>query len=215
MVVRKEDLSVFTMDAIYDDIQHDASQSILYRNVAFPKYSRMRKMLIDHLSAYGLYQEKERLTAAVASRIIETYEIDAEKEDMDVLLSNHYTLTTYGGPVITCIAKLPAVEALDTLARIESKEKQKSLTWSRINMLRKLCQKIKKRNADVILAVIPQYNRAIYLNQNGRIDKHINNINPLCDTLLFFVKDTPEGRAFVKEQKFLVFPFLSPEEELQ
>ena len=193
MVVRKEDLSVFTMDAIYDDIQHDASQSILYRNVAFPKYSRMRKMLIDHLSAYGLYQEKERLTAAVASRIIETYEIDAEKEDMDVLLSNHYTLTTYGGPVITCIAKLPAVEALDTLARIESKEKQKSLTWSRINMLRKLCQKIKKRNADVILAVIPQYNKAIYLNQNGRIDKHINNINPLCDTLLFFVKDTPEG----------------------
>ena len=79
MVVRKEDLSVFTMDAIYDDIQHDASQSILYRNVAFPKYSRMRKMLIDHLSAYGLYQEKERLNAAVASRIIETYEIDAEK----------------------------------------------------------------------------------------------------------------------------------------
>ena len=155
------------------------------------------------------------ITAAVASRIIETYEIDAEKEDMDVLLSNHYTLTTYGGPVITCIAKLPAVEALDTLARIESKEKQKSLTWSRINMLRKLCQKIKKRNADVILAVIPQYNKAIYLNQNGRIDKHINNINPLCDTLLFFVKDTPEGRAFVKEQKFLVFPFLSPEEELQ
>ena len=172
-------------------------------------------MLIDHLSAYGLYQEKERLTAAVASRIIETYEIDAEKEDMDVLLSNHYTLTTYGGPVITCIAKLPAVEALDTLARIESKEKQKSLTWSRINMLRKLCQKIKKRNADVILAVIPQYNKAIYLNQNGRIDKHINNINPLCDTLLFFVKGTPEGRAFVKEQKFLVFPFFSPEEELQ
>ena len=82
MVVRKEDLSVFTMDAIYDDIQHDASQSILYRNVAFPKYSRMRKMLIDHLSAYGLYQEKERLTAAVASRIIETYEIDAEKESL-------------------------------------------------------------------------------------------------------------------------------------
>ena len=215
VVIRKEDLSVFTMDAIYDDIQHDASQSILYRNVAFPKYSQMRKMLIDHLSAYGLYQEKERMTAAVASRIIETYEIDAEKEDMDVLLSSHYTLTTYGGPVITCIAKLPAVEALDTLARIESKEKQKSLTWSRINMLRKLCQKIKKRNADVILAVIPQYNKAIYLNQNGRIDKHINNINPLCDTLLFFVKDTPEGRAFVKEQKFLVFPFLSPEEELQ
>ena len=60
----------------------------------------------------------------MASRIIETYEIDAEKEDMDVLLSSHYTLTTYGGPVITCIAKLPAVEALDTLARIESKEKQ-------------------------------------------------------------------------------------------
>ena len=84
MVVRKEDLSVFTMDAIYDDIQHDASQSILYRNVAFPKYSRMRKMLIDHLSAYVLYQEKERLTAAVASRIIETYEIDAEKEDMEI-----------------------------------------------------------------------------------------------------------------------------------
>lgn len=67
----------------------------------------------------------------------------------------------------------------------------------------------------MILAVIPQYNKAIYLNQNGRIDKHINNINPLCDTLLFFVKDIPEGRAFVKEQKFLVFPFLSPEEELQ
>ena len=70
MVVRKEDLSVFTMDAIYDDIQHDASQSILYRNVAFPKYSRMRKMLIDHLSAYGLYQEKERLTAAVVRRAV-------------------------------------------------------------------------------------------------------------------------------------------------
>lgn len=70
VIVRKEDLSVFTMDAIYDDIQHDASQSILYRNVAFPKYSRMRKMLINHLSAYGLYQEKERLTAAVVRRAV-------------------------------------------------------------------------------------------------------------------------------------------------
>ena len=75
MVVRKEDLSVFTMDAIYDDIQHDASQSILYRNVAFPKYSRMRKMLINHLSAYGLYQEKERLTAAVVCRAVKKIQV--------------------------------------------------------------------------------------------------------------------------------------------
>ena len=58
MVVRKEDLSVFTMDAIYDDIQHDASQSILYRNVAFPKYSRMRKMLIDHLQRMDCIRRK-------------------------------------------------------------------------------------------------------------------------------------------------------------
>lgn len=102
VIVRKEDLSVFTMDAIYDDIQHDASQSILYRNVAFPKYSRMRKMLIDHLSAYGLYQEKERLTAAAVRRAVK--KIQAIRMTWIFLLDCSYWFVSTLPPTAWCSA---------------------------------------------------------------------------------------------------------------
>ena len=61
----------------------------------------------------------------------------------------------------------------------------------------------------MILAVIPQYNKAIYLNQNGRIDKHINNINPLCDTLLFLCQRHTGGQSVCKRNRNFSFSHFS------
>lgn len=46
----------------------------------------------------------------------------------------------------------------------------------------------------------------IHLNSDGKIDKYINDINPLCDTLCMFVKNTPEGKNFINEIKIPTFP---------
>ena len=100
---------------------------------------------------------------------------------------------------IVCTIKLPPVEILDILAEGYGIERNKSITWGRINMIQRICRKIKQENPELILAVIPEFNRMMYLNQNGRIDSEVRDCDIICDTLCMFVRNTKEGRKFVKE----------------
>ena len=203
---KNQNLLNYSLKQVYADVIKYASESFTYRNVKFPKYSQMRKFLIDELSDYNKYSTGERLTTAVACKITEIYKYYQSDTIEDIIHSNNYKVSLYSNSVIVCTLKLPPTEILNSLAEAISKEKQKSISWARIYLIFQVCKKIKRKNPNVILAVIPQYNRMIYLNSNGKIDKHINDINPLCDTLCMFVKDTPEGKNFINEIKIHTFP---------
>ncbi|MGN0607260.1 MAG: hypothetical protein ACI4JM_12135 [Oscillospiraceae bacterium] len=153
-----------------------------------------------------LIYSNERLTTAVAYRITNIYEYYESDTIEDIICYNNYKVTHYDDSVIICTLKSQPTEVLTAFAEIISNKRKKSVSWGRIYLMSQLCQKIKQKNPDVILAVIPQYNRMIYLNRNGKIAKHIDNINPLCDKLCMFVKNTPEGRKFIEEHKFPIIP---------
>lgn len=42
----------------------------------------------------------------------------------------------------------------------------------------------------------------VYLNENAKISRKMDEINPICDTLLVFVKNTPEGCELVKQMEY-------------
>ena len=69
--------------------------------------------------------------------------------------------------------------------------------WGKIDSIRKLCDRVKKRDPENILAVIPESNRMVYLNETGKINNKMKELDPICDTLLMFVKNTPAGRELV------------------
>lgn len=200
------DLLNQSLEQVYSDIIKYASESVIHQKIKFPKYSQMRKILISELSKNGEYSDNERLTTAVAYRITNIYEYYESDTIEDIICYNNYKVTHYDDSVIICTLKLPPTEVLTAFAEIISNKRKKSVSCGRINLMSHLCQKIKQKNPDVILAVIPQYNHMIYLNRNGKISKHIDDINPLCDTLCMFVKNTTEGRKFIEEHKFPIFP---------
>lgn len=193
----KESFIHLPFEKVYEDIKKYALKN--HKRVKMPQFSQMRKILIAHLTEYELYTSGEHLTTEVAFRITDSYYNSDEIEYF--LYNNNYDVTIYSQSPIICTIKLPPVEVLDMLAISISDEKNKSCTWGRINLIHHLCQKIRKKNPDLILAVIPQLNRMVYLNRNGKISNEINQLNPVCDTLCMFVKNTPEGHAFVKKMK--------------
>lgn len=202
-----------SIENVYVEIQKYAATSINYRKVQMPKFSQMRKLWIAHLSEYKEYIQGERLTTAVVYRIIKTYSYYSCDGIEDVLYNNHYNVTLYTHDPIICIIHLPTTEILDILAEEISKKRKKSKTWGNVNLIHRLCQKIKKRNPSLILAVIPQFNRMISLNKNGKISKQTSALNPVCDALCMFVKNTPEGHALVEKWKCPDFPTISQKKE--
>lgn len=54
---RNENLSVYSLETVYADIIAKASESLRYKNVAFPGYEHIRKILIDTLSKNKLFSE--------------------------------------------------------------------------------------------------------------------------------------------------------------
>lgn len=74
-----------------------------------------------------------------------------------------------------------------------------------MNLIRRLCRSIKKTNPELILAVVPESNRVIHLNADGKIDREMASLNPICDTLCMFVKDGEEGRKLINEFKIAQF----------
>ena len=116
------------------------------------------------------------------------------------LFSEQCIISIYDDPVITCKVEIPLKEALDALADSMPNMKKKVTSWSRFNIISRLYRFIKRKNADVILAIIPQYNKLYYLNSDGKINRNRKITNSVYDTSLIFIKGTPEGRKFLKEQ---------------
>lgn len=176
-------------ETVYSDIVKFAAKK--HRRVQMPKFAQARKLIISELSDWGLFQDGERLSTQTAYRLKKRYYDDYA-----------YDVTIYADDPIICTIKLPPAEILDMLAVGISDAKNKSHLWGRINVIRNLCSRIKKRNPDLILAVVPEFNRMIYLNENGNISSGMEELNPICDTLLMFVKNTPEGRELVKQMEY-------------
>lgn len=197
---RNENLSVYSLETVYADIIAKASESLRYKNVAFPGYEHIRKILIDTLSKNKLFQKEERMTTTAASRIVQLYNHFSDADEIEIIISEQYTISIYDNPVITCKVKLPLKEALDALAGNMLNTKKKITSWDRFNMISRLYRFIKRKNADVILAIIPQYNKLYYLDSDGKINRNRKITDSVYDTPLIFIKDTPEGRNFLKEQ---------------
>lgn len=181
-------------EKVYSEIVQYASE--FYKEVKMPSFSQTRKLIISELREMGQFNEGDRLSSAIAYKLCDFYYDD---ENIENVLLNEYSVSLYCNNPIICTIKLPPVEVLDMLAESISNEKKKSHTWGRINVIYHLCNKIKKKNSDLIYAVIPQFNRMVYINPKGKIYKEVSDINPICDSLCMFVKNSNEGRAFVKK----------------
>lgn len=195
-------ISSLPFETVYRDIVVFAEKE--YPKTQMPKFSQMRKTLIKHLSDYNKYTQGERLSTAVASRITEIY-INSDKIE-DMIDHGDYQVTIHAGSPIICTIKLPPAELLDSLAEGLSDAKKRSLTWGRVNVINRICRRIKKKNPDLILAVIPEFNRMMYLNENGKIDKTVDSFNPICDSLCMFVKNTEEGRELIYKMRGITVP---------
>lgn len=193
----EERVSGIAFEKVYQEVKAYAEKH--YSQTIMPRFSQMRKMLIEHLLQFGEYTSGERLSTAVALRIKKTY-INSDKIE-DMIDHGDYQVTIHAGSPIICTVKLPPAELLDSLAEGLSDAKKHSLTWGRVNVINRICQRIKKENPELILAVIPEFNRMMYLNENGKIDKSVDSFNPICDSLCMFVKNTEEGRELIKKMR--------------
>lgn len=181
---------------VYSEIVNFAAKK--YAKVKMPRFAQARKIIIAELSNWNLFQKGERLSTQTAYRLKSCYYDD---EVIEETLQNAYNISLYADDPLICIIKLPPVEVLDMLAVGIGEEKDKSHIWGQINVLKKLCSRIKKRNPDLILAVVPEFNRMVYLNENGKISPKMKDLSPICDTLCMFVKNTPEGHELVRKME--------------
>lgn len=189
---QNEKCTSMPFEKLYSEIVKYVSSN--HKKIKMPAFSQARKIIISEL---GL-PKGTRLTSKVVYNVIKNNYYNNEKIE-DVLL-NEYSLSVYCDTPIICTVKLSSVEQLDIIAKNRSKQNKKSVEWGRINLMQNLLSKIKKKNKN-ILAVIPEFNRMIYLNKDGKIDKSTKNFNPLCDTFCVFIKNNEDGRAFVEKIK--------------
>lgn len=190
--ISKEELAL-PVAVLYSNIVDYASKE--HNRVKMPKFAQARKLIIADLTEYSKYNQGERFTSEVMYRLKELYYRD---DDIDSILQHKYAINCYTEDVIICTVKLPSTEVMQMLTEGISGEKGKSELWGKINTIQKICTCIKKRDSDNILAVIPEFNRVVYLNDKGLINSNMKNLDPICDTLCMFVKNTPEGKAIVK-----------------
>lgn len=196
----EEECTSLSMEKLYEKIVEYAS--INEKKLKMPSFAQMRNFIIEELTEAKLYNEREKLTSKVAYRILESFYDETDVED---LLEAEYNVSIYNGPTIVCTINLPPIDILDPIAVGFSKKEKKSKIYGRMNLIRRLCRSIKKTNPELILAVIPESNRVIHLNADGKIDREMASLNPICDTLCMFVKDGEEGRKLINEFKIAQF----------
>lgn len=201
----EEEIISLSFENLYSEIVKYAS--VKHKRTKIPAVSQMCKLIIAELESDKddcgneqeiLYTKGERFTSKVAYRLKKRY---YDNENIYEVLSIEYDVSVYCNTPIICTIKLPPDKVLATIAESYSSEHDKSISWGRVNFIQKLCNKIKKKAPSLIIAVIPEYNRMIYLNKNGKISKETNEFNVVCNSLCVFIKDTPEGHAVVEEFK--------------
>ena len=191
-----ESIASHRFDYVYEDILEYAHN--MHKNIKMPAYSQMRKIVISFLKECGLIKDTERLTARKAYEITKCF---YDADNIDEVLLNEYKVSVCAVKPIICTIKLPPIEILDRLAKGFSNEKNGLPIWKRIDIIYQLCQQIKQKNEQLILAVIPEFNRMVYLNEKDKKDSINSDFDVLCDTVCMFVKNTPDGRAFVESMK--------------
>lgn len=190
--MKKKELSL-PVQELYENIQEYAER----KNIPMPTFLQARKYIIEELTDYGDYTKGERFTSETAYRLRNHY--FSEKYEIKRIIQMHYENSKlYKGPFLVCAIRLPDTELIDQLAKGIGEYNEKSEAWARFNTINKLCKKIKKRNSDLIYAVIPEFNHAIYLNSKGRITPKAKEMLPICNSLLMFVKNCPEGAELIE-----------------
>lgn len=189
---------------IYEDIVRYAGQK--FEDVKMPKFAQARKMIISELADNGLFQDGERLTSEVLYRLNQFYYYGNRITDV---IEHEYELTRYAGKIIVCILKLPSESILMKYIASVGDYNDKSIHNCKIDTIKKICSRIKNRDPDNILAVIPEFNRMVYQNASGKIRSGMDELDPLCDTLCMFVKNTPEGQALVERMSQMPPHFLT------
>jgi len=201
----EEEVMSLSFEKLYSEIVKYAS--VKHKKIKMPAVSQMRKLIIAELESdkndYGneqeiLYTKGERFTSEVAYRLKKRY---YDNENIEEVLEMEYNVSLYCETPIICTIKLPPVEILDTIAENYSYENGKSISWGRINLIQKLCKKIKNKAPSLIIAVIPEYNRMIYLNRNAKISKETAEFNVLCNNLCVFVRNSSKGHALIEKIK--------------
>ena len=129
---RNENLSVYSLETVYADIIAKASESLRYKNVAFPGYEHIRKILIDTLSKNKLFQKGERMTTTAASRIVQLYNHFSDADEIEIIISEQYTISIYDNPVITCKVELPLKRSIGCSCRKYVEYKKESYILEQI-----------------------------------------------------------------------------------
>ena len=191
--IQPDEASLLPAAAFYDDIVKYAEKK--HKRTAMPKFLQARKLMIAELEEAELYCSSERFTSEVIFRMQELY---YDEEDLENRLRFEYDISCYSGEVIICTVPLQTLEQMKLITGGISAEKEKSELWGKINTFQRICTRIKKSDPDNILAVIPEFNSMVYLNGSGKIKSGMDELDPLCDTLCMFVKNTPEGQALVE-----------------
>lgn len=194
--------------ALYDNVVRYAAKK--HKHTAMPKFAQARKLIIAALSEADLYHTGERFTSEVIGRMQELY---YPEDDIDNILRYEYNILCYSGEVIVCTVPLRSVHQMRMLTGGISAEKEKSDLWGKINTIQQTCTRIKKEDPNNILAVIPEFNRMVYLNGSGKIKSDMDELDPLCDKLCMFVKNTPEGQAFVEKMEHLPHSLIDSAED--
>lgn len=178
---------------IYEEIVQYAGHK--FEDVKMPKFTWARKMIISELTDHGCFHEGEELTSEVLYRLKQLYYDDDLITDV---IKNEYEVTRYNGNIIVCILKLPPEKILTKFIASVGVNRKKPIHDCKIETIKQICTRIKKRDPNNILAVIPEFNSMVYLNGSGKIKSGMDELDPLCDTLCMFVKNTPEGQALVE-----------------
>ena len=178
---------------LYENIQEYAER----KNIPMPAFLQARKYIIDELTYCGEYTKGERFTSETAYRLRSLY--FSEKYDTESIIETFYENSKpYKGPFLVCAIRLPDTGLIDQLTMGIGEYNEKSEAWARFNTINKLCVKIKKKNPKLIYAVVPECNRAIYLNSKGKITSKAKEMLPICNSLLMFVKNCPEGAELIE-----------------
>lgn len=198
MTVQPDEASLLPAAALYDDIIKYAEKK--HKRTAMPHFTQARKFVIAALAEAYQYHAGERFTSEVICRMPELYYAE---DDLESRLRYEYGISYYSGEVIICTVNLPPMETMKMLTGGISAEKGRTESWGRIDTIRKICSRIKKNDPDNILAVIPEFNRMVCLNGSGKIRRDMDDLDPLCDALCMFVKNTLEGQTLVEKMKRL------------
>ena len=168
-----------------------------YPDEVMPKFSQARSIFIRELADHHLFEKGERFNASALFRLIEI-PLYYDRKDIEQVIRFEYEVSYYAESAIVCILKLPPSEIMSGIFEGISEKKKHSQMWGKIDSIRKICDKLKKRDPENILAVVPESNRMIYLNPEGQVNTKMIELDPVSDTILMFVKNTPSGQELVE-----------------